>query len=208
MESTATTAVAGGLPASASRQSVQALGSDDFFQLLIAQLTNQDPLEPTSNEELLQQVSSIREIELSTSLTRSLKTLTDQQRFGSASSLIGRYVSGAPQTGSTEPPPRGVVVGIRFGTDGQAILQLDSGAELPLEQLDAVLSARQAAEALIGQIVTGYDQTDPQNPRSVQGQAVAVREDTPGEIEIELDTGDRLKLGEVMLADLPAANAA
>ncbi len=45
------------------------LGSSDFLKLMLTQLTNQDPLEPTGNEELLRQISSIREIELSTTLT-------------------------------------------------------------------------------------------------------------------------------------------
>lgn len=39
------------------------LTSQDFLKLLVTQLTYQDPLDPMGNEELLRQISSIREIE-------------------------------------------------------------------------------------------------------------------------------------------------
>ena len=87
------------------------LRSEDFFQLLITQLTNQDPFEPTENEDLLRQISSIRDIELSTVLTNSLHLLTGQQRFSSASSLIGRHVTGLPDADGAVM--RGMGVGIR-----------------------------------------------------------------------------------------------
>jgi flagellar basal-body rod modification protein FlgD len=87
------------VPAAATAHGFEGLGGDSFFKLLIAQLSNQDPLEPTSNQELLQQISSIRDIELSTSLTNSLRTLTEQQRVGSGAALIGQFVSGDANAG-------------------------------------------------------------------------------------------------------------
>ena len=79
--------------ASSTSNAASALSGEDFFKLLIAELTNQDPLEPTSNQDLLNQISSIRDIELSTSLSESLTSLTEQQRFASAGSLIGQFVT-------------------------------------------------------------------------------------------------------------------
>lgn len=90
-----------------------AMDSQDFFKLLITQLTNQDPFEPTGNDELLRQISSIRDIELSTTLTDSLRSLTGQQRFTSASTLIGQFVTGVP--GPDGVVDSGLVIGIRFG---------------------------------------------------------------------------------------------
>ena len=46
------------------------LNSEDFFGLLIAQLQNQDPLKPTDNQTLLNQISSIRQMEQSSTLTK------------------------------------------------------------------------------------------------------------------------------------------
>ena len=168
------------------------LGTEDFFKLLITQLTNQDPFEPTGNEELLRQISSIREIELSTTLTDSLRRLTGQQDFGSASMLIGQYVTGVPATGGE--PERGIVVGVRFDTDGAAILQLAGGTEIPLEQVSAIQTPRRAAEALIGQTVVGVDKRDPSEPEAVEGLVTAVRLEENGEVMLELDSGDDLRL--------------
>ena len=112
METTAIPAVQSPSAASTSR-TADALGADDFLKLLITQLSNQNPLEPTSSEELLQQIASIRDIELSTTLTESLKSLTEQQRYGSAAGLIGNYVVGrADSTNPTAAVPEGVVVGV------------------------------------------------------------------------------------------------
>ncbi len=38
------------------------LGSQDFLKLMLTELTNQDPLQPTDNEALLRQISSIRDL--------------------------------------------------------------------------------------------------------------------------------------------------
>ena len=39
------------------------LDSQDFFKLIIANLTNQDPLEPMDNQQLLEQIASLRQME-------------------------------------------------------------------------------------------------------------------------------------------------
>ena len=72
------------------------LGSQDFLKLMLTELTNQDPLQPTDNEALLRQISSIRDIEMSTSLTDTLQKLAGQQQIGAASSVIGQFVTGVP----------------------------------------------------------------------------------------------------------------
>ena len=177
---------------SSGSRSVSALGSDDFFKLLIAQLANQDPLEPTSNEELLGQISSIREIELSATLTESLRQLTGQQGFGSASALIGRYVTSLP--GSDGVVESGLVVGIRLAENGNPMLQLSSGTELSLDQVSTIESPVRAGEALVGKSVVGVDQRDPTDPELVEGVVTALRVDENDEVLLELDSGEDLRL--------------
>ena len=193
-----TTAIAPSQPvvATASSRSAGGLSGDDFFKLLIAQLTNQDPLEPTSNQELLQQISSIRDIELSSTLADSLKSLTEQQRFGSASALIGHFVTGRPDPSGQSP--EGVVVAVRFAADGEAFLRLDNGLELSLSRIETVLSPETAAQALVGKLVTGMDTTDPANPAMVEGVVTALRTEANGNIMLELDTGEQLALKNVL----------
>ena len=175
------------------------LSGDDFFQLLIAQLINQDPLEPTSNQELLQQLSSIRDIELSGTLADSLKSLTDQQRYGSASGLIGHHVTGrANPADPTGLAPEGVVVAVRFSPDGKAFLRLDNGLELALEDLSTVVSPETAAQALVGKMVTGLDTTSQADPTVVEGVVTGLRTESDGRIVLELDTGEQLDLKNVL----------
>lgn len=177
-------------------ESLPGLGSQDFLKLLVAQLTNQDPLDPTSNQELFQQIASIREIELSTTLTDSLRTLTGQQRFSSASLLIGQYVTSLPDPNGLED--RGVVVGVRFAVDGRPILLLGSGAELHLDRLSTIESPLRAGEALVGKKIIGVDRRDPSDPRAVEGVVTGVRMDDGGDVVLELDSGDDLRLADVM----------
>jgi flagellar basal-body rod modification protein FlgD len=176
--------------------SFSALGSQEFLQLLITQLTNQDPLEPTGNEELLRQISSIRDIELSTSMTDSLRGLTGRQSFTSASALIGQYVTSI--VGSDGLAQSGLVVGVRFSDANSPILQLSSGAEVPIEQVGAVQSPRQAAEALVGQLVRGLDRRDRSEIKEMEGVVTGVQvEGASGDVMLELDTGGSLRLRDV-----------
>jgi flagellar basal-body rod modification protein FlgD len=171
------------------------MGTQDFLNLLVTQLTHQDPLEPTGNEELMRQISSIREIELSTTLTDSLRTLTGQQNFGSASSLIGQYVTGLPgQDGSA---PRGMVVGVRFDEGQRIMLLLADGTELPMDQVSAIESPQRAAESLVGLKVAGVDRRDAGNDGPVEGVVTEARVDDAGNVLLELDSGHDLRLADV-----------
>ena len=172
--------------------SVADLASEDFLKLLITQLTTQDPLEPTGNEELLRQIASIREIELSTALTESLGVLTGQQRFASASMLIGHYVTGSP--GSDGTAPAGIVTGVRFESDGSPVLQLANGSEMSLGEVSTIEPPLRAGEALIGQAIVGMDRRNPSEPKVVEGVVTAARVDEQGEVLLELDTGEALRL--------------
>ena len=148
------------------------------------------------NEELLRQISSIREIELSTTLSDSLRNLTGQQNFGSASGLIGQHVTTVPnETGATVS---GVVEGVRFTASGEAVLVLSSGVETPLQQVAGIQSPVRVAESLIGQQVIGLDRQDPDGPRPVEGVVTSVRVDDQGEAILELDTGDALRMRDLV----------
>ncbi len=121
---------------------MEGITSGDFMNLLVRQLQYQDPFEPMTNQEMINQVAGIRELEMNTRLTRRLEQLTDEQRFGSAAALIGRRVSGTV----TDADGRaytlsGVVRAVRFTSSGEAMLELDTGEVLPLSRLEAVTDA-------------------------------------------------------------------
>lgn len=195
MELSSVNALASATPPTSSADTDKALGtlgSQDFLRLLIAQLQTQDPLEPVSNQDLLNQISSIRDIELSTTLTSSLSDLANQQQFGSASSLIGQFVTGSP--GADGLTHSGLVVGVRFPADGSPVLQLADGSELPISRLSAIESPSEAARALMGQGIVGVDRRDTSSPEVVSGVVSGVRLDEAGDVLLELDTGMSLRL--------------
>jgi len=69
------------------------LDLNQFLQLMISELTNQDPLNPMDNTQLVQQLGSIREIAATDKLSASLTTLQSEQSLTTASSLIGKQIT-------------------------------------------------------------------------------------------------------------------
>lgn len=170
------------------RNSFAELGSEDFFKLMIAQLTNQDPLEPTGNQELFDQIASIRDIEMSSSLTKTLESLTGGQRFASGSSMIGQFVTSIP--GASGSVQQGLVVGVRFEADGSSVLLLADGSELPLEQVATIQPPLDVARSVMGQLVSGLNNSV---GNIVEGLVSGVRMDDSGEIMLELDSGESIR---------------
>jgi len=68
------------------------LDLDAFLHLMIAQLQNQDPLNPLENNELLAQISQIREVGATEKLTETLDAVLLGQNISSATNLLGADV--------------------------------------------------------------------------------------------------------------------
>lgn len=68
------------------------LDINQFLQLMIAELTNQDPLNPMDNTQLVQQIGAIREISATDKLTSSLDLVQSGQSLSTASSLLGKNI--------------------------------------------------------------------------------------------------------------------
>jgi len=73
--------------------SLKELDIDQFLQLMISELTNQDPLNPMDNTQLVEQLGHIREIAATDQLTDTLSTVASGQSLTTASSLLGKRVS-------------------------------------------------------------------------------------------------------------------
>jgi len=79
---------------SAQSDRLNELTMGDFIKMMVAELENQDPMNPMSNTEMLQQISQIRSITSNDRLTTSIESLTLGQALSTASSLIGKTVTG------------------------------------------------------------------------------------------------------------------
>ncbi|MEQ8208575.1 MAG: flagellar hook capping FlgD N-terminal domain-containing protein [Lacipirellulaceae bacterium] len=69
--------------------SLNDLDLDDFLELMIVELQNQDPLNPLENDELIAQISQIREVGATDKLTATLDAVLLGQNISSATNLIG-----------------------------------------------------------------------------------------------------------------------
>lgn len=75
------------------------LDLDQFMQIMITELTNQDPLNPMDNSQLVQQISTLREISATTQLSDTLNSVQTGQSLSTASSLIGKEVTALTDDG-------------------------------------------------------------------------------------------------------------
>jgi flagellar basal-body rod modification protein FlgD len=123
-------------PASSSTTGTSALTKitpDDFLQMLITQLKNQDPTNPTSSDQILQQVSEIDNIEATTNLSTALNSVATDQGFQAATALIGQQVQGVDASGN---PVSGTVDGASF-SNGAASLSV-GGQTMPLSGIRSI----------------------------------------------------------------------
>ena len=80
----------------------QELDKDSFLQLMVLQMQNQDPTNPMDNSEMLAQLAQFSALEQMNNLNEGFETLAsnvDQLNFMTASSLLGRRVSGIDMNG-------------------------------------------------------------------------------------------------------------
>ena len=75
------------------------LDTGDFLELIIAELQNQDPMNPTDTSDMLNQFNQIREIASNDKLTETLEGVLLGQKISTGSSLIGKLVEGMTEEG-------------------------------------------------------------------------------------------------------------
>ncbi|MCH8552847.1 MAG: flagellar hook assembly protein FlgD [Natronospirillum sp.] len=81
----------------------QELGKDEFLKLMIAQMNNQNPLEPTENGEFIAQLAQFSTVEGITNMADGFETLSASMRSSQAlqaSSLVGGAVTVDGETSS------------------------------------------------------------------------------------------------------------
>jgi flagellar basal-body rod modification protein FlgD len=96
-------AVTSAISALTSRASSSAdrLGKDDFLKLLVAQLKNQNPLNPLSNDQFVTQSAQFSSLEELQNIRKSLDTVagtSGSSSLGATTALLGRTVSATAAT--------------------------------------------------------------------------------------------------------------
>jgi flagellar basal-body rod modification protein FlgD len=75
------------------------MGKDDFMQLLITQLKNQDPMKPMEDKEFITQMAQFSSLESMEKLTEQMEELTGSQMLVQAATLIGKSVTAKLENG-------------------------------------------------------------------------------------------------------------
>jgi flagellar basal-body rod modification protein FlgD len=88
------------------------LNYDNFLQLLIAQMKNQDPTDPVDASEQMSQLASFSQVEQTIQTNTKLDTLLSSSSLTQASSYVGKYMTSADGTTA------GTVSSVKVYSDG------------------------------------------------------------------------------------------
>src|SRR5256714_13007128 len=75
------------------RTPVKTLNQNDFLKLVMAQMTNQDPLNPQKDTEFIAQMTQFSALEQSKSMQLDMARLQTDQQFMQATTMLGRVVA-------------------------------------------------------------------------------------------------------------------
>jgi flagellar basal-body rod modification protein FlgD len=113
----------------------QTLGQDQFLNLLIAQLKNQDPLNPIDNAEFMAQLAQFSQLEQTKQMASSLNAFIDRQDTANATSLVTLLGKHVTALGSEVSLTSGTPVPLSFtlgGSASTATLQILNSAGVPV----------------------------------------------------------------------------
>src|SRR3954465_7887117 len=79
--------------ASSSKKADQILGKDDFLKLMVAQMKNQDPMNPSDDKDNIAQMAQFSSLEQITNLATATQKLADSMQTTQTLGLIGHTVS-------------------------------------------------------------------------------------------------------------------
>jgi flagellar basal-body rod modification protein FlgD len=91
--------------------------SQTFLQLLVAQLENQDPTNPTDPTSFMTEIAQLTSVQSQTSLSAEEQTVA-------ADSMMGLSVTGNSSAGT---PLQGIVMGVLLSPNGPPNLEIDTG---------------------------------------------------------------------------------
>lgn len=106
------------------------VNQETFLKLLVAEMSNQDPLEPTSNTEFVSQLAQFS----------SMQYMMESSQYAEsnyATSLVGKIATASRTEGTQLVTKTGVVEKVRKGSDGDYLVTID-GEEFTLSSVSSV----------------------------------------------------------------------
>lgn len=112
------------------------LGKDDFLKILVAQLSNQDPMQPMQDTEFIGQMAQFSSLEQMTNMNKSMNKFFDSQLQSSMTDyahLIGKSV----QWHENNEANAGKVEAVLY-KEGKVLAELDSGKQVDISLLERI----------------------------------------------------------------------
>lgn len=119
------------------------LGKDEFLQILMTQLQNQDPLNPMDDKEFISQMATFSSLEQMMNMSNSMEMLVQNQMVSPViqySHLIGKEVSYYQideETGEVAEPKEVVesIVQSISQNQGYAVIELENGTKIYTDEI-------------------------------------------------------------------------
>jgi flagellar basal-body rod modification protein FlgD len=121
------------------------LGKQDFLKLLMAQLSNQDPLKPMDDTQMIAQMAQFSALEETQHLSQVIQQTSNMSTIVQAGALIGKYVQAAQADGTVV---NGMVENVNLeSSDGVVLPTLTVDGEIVDYSSIRTVSSSPAAQA-------------------------------------------------------------
>lgn len=115
-----------------------AVQSDQFMQLLLAQLESQDPLSPVNSDQFVSQLAQLTSVDNLEKLNKNFESLLNQQDVSNAAALLGKETSVQDKAGKVVWE---TIEQIEQGSAGMQAL-LSNGSIVPIKDLGTIRLAQ------------------------------------------------------------------
>jgi flagellar basal-body rod modification protein FlgD len=110
---------------SSTTSAMSSLNYNDFLQLMVAQLQNQDPLNPTDSSQFMSQIAEFSNVEQGINANSKLDQLLVNSNISQASTMIGLALTGSDGT-------TGIIQSVRIDSSGSTAI-LTNGKQVPID---------------------------------------------------------------------------
>jgi flagellar basal-body rod modification protein FlgD len=118
---TTTTAATTAASTTTKKSDPNVLGKDDFLKLMVAQMKNQDPMNPADDKDNIAQMAQFSSLEQITNLASATQQLADRMSLTQNVGLLGHNVT---YTGADGTSVSGTVDSLDLAKDGTAKLSV------------------------------------------------------------------------------------
>ena len=123
---TSTSGTSSASSSTGSKTSSNTVDYNTFLQLLISEMKNQDPTNPTDTSQYMSQFAQLSSVEQAVQTNSKLDSLLSSQALTQADGLIGRTVSFTDSTGASMS---GKIVSVSINSDG-SVATLQDGTKV------------------------------------------------------------------------------